>query len=116
MGLYLPINAKGPVSIAVCGRCNTKMQYADLRQDPHVLVIHKDAVDLLRAGTLFGHLQEEDCSVPGWPVVCASQVLQGLQTATDERSLRRTAAQPGPAAGGVLLAWSCEIGLRLPVE
>ncbi len=35
MSLYLPINANGSVSIAVCGRCNTKMQYDDLTQDPN---------------------------------------------------------------------------------
>lgn len=48
MGLYLPINAKGTVAVAVCGRCNTKMQYADLRQDPNTkLWVCEACCDLL---------------------------------------------------------------------
>lgn len=35
MSLYLPLNLKGTVAIAICGRCATKMQYDDLRQDPN---------------------------------------------------------------------------------
>lgn len=33
--LYLPVSAKGSVAISVCPRCQKKMQYADLRQDPN---------------------------------------------------------------------------------
>ena len=35
MSLYLPINAKGSVAIAICTRCQMKVQYASLRTDPN---------------------------------------------------------------------------------
>ena len=35
MSLYLPVSAKGSVAIAVCPRCQKKMQYADLKKDPN---------------------------------------------------------------------------------
>lgn len=35
MSLYLPINAKGSVAIAVCKRCQMKVQYDSLRKDPN---------------------------------------------------------------------------------
>jgi hypothetical protein len=35
MSLYLPINTKGRVSVALCPRCQMKIQYDDLRLDPN---------------------------------------------------------------------------------
>lgn len=35
MSLYLPLNTKGSVAIAVCPRCQKKLQYDDLRKDPN---------------------------------------------------------------------------------
>ena len=35
MSLYLPIRSKGKVAISVCARCQTKMYYDDLVQDPN---------------------------------------------------------------------------------
>ena len=35
MSLYLPVNASGSVAIAVCPRCQKKLQYADLKKDPN---------------------------------------------------------------------------------
>lgn len=33
--LYLPVRAHGSVAIAICPRCQKKVQYADLKQDPN---------------------------------------------------------------------------------
>jgi hypothetical protein len=33
--LYLPVNAHGSVAIAICPRCQKKVQYAALKQDPN---------------------------------------------------------------------------------
>lgn len=35
MSLYLPVKAKGTVAICVCPRCQKKMYYSDLKQDPN---------------------------------------------------------------------------------
>lgn len=35
MSLYLPVRAKGSAAIAVCGRCQQKMYYDDLKKDPN---------------------------------------------------------------------------------
>ena len=35
MSLYLPINRRGSVAIAVCFRCQMKVQYNELRRDPN---------------------------------------------------------------------------------
>ena len=35
MGLYLKPNMRGSVAIAICGRCNQKIQYDDLKVDPN---------------------------------------------------------------------------------
>jgi len=35
MSLYLPVRAKGTVAIAVCFRCQKKVHYDALRQDPN---------------------------------------------------------------------------------
>lgn len=35
MPLYLPVNMKGNVAIAICQRCQRKMQYDELYQDPN---------------------------------------------------------------------------------
>jgi hypothetical protein len=46
MSLYLPVSLKGTAAIAVCGRCNMKMQYDDLRKDPNNgLMVCKDCCD-----------------------------------------------------------------------
>lgn len=34
-GLFLPVHTSGRVSIAICPRCQKKIQYDDLRQDPN---------------------------------------------------------------------------------
>lgn len=48
MSLYLPISATGSVAIAVCGRCNTKIQYDELVQDPNnKLWVCKECCDIL---------------------------------------------------------------------
>ena len=47
-GKYLPLNTHGSVAIAVCPRCQFKVQYADLRQDPNTQNwMCKDCVDVL---------------------------------------------------------------------
>jgi len=33
MPKFLPVNNRSPLSIAVCARCNTKIPYAELRED-----------------------------------------------------------------------------------
>ncbi len=35
MSLYLPINLQGSAAIAICSRCQRKVQYVDLKQDPN---------------------------------------------------------------------------------
>jgi len=35
MPKYLPVNANGPVSVAICNRCGFKIQYVDLKKDPN---------------------------------------------------------------------------------
>jgi len=35
MSLYLPVNLKGSAAIAVCPRCQKKIQYDQLRRDPN---------------------------------------------------------------------------------
>lgn len=35
MSEYLPLNLKGSVAIAVCPRCQRKIQYDDLTRDPN---------------------------------------------------------------------------------
>jgi len=35
MSLFLPVNTKGSVAIAICLRCQKKVQYSDLTKDPN---------------------------------------------------------------------------------
>ncbi len=35
MSLYLPVRTKGKASIAICNRCQMKIYYDDLKQDPN---------------------------------------------------------------------------------
>lgn len=35
MSLYLPVRTKGTAAIAICPRCQTKVYYDDLQQDPN---------------------------------------------------------------------------------
>lgn len=45
MSLYQPLNAKSP-AIAICNRCQMKMNYVDLRKDPNNGNFYcKDCVD-----------------------------------------------------------------------
>ena len=37
MSKFLPVSPHGTVAIALCNRCQTKVQYTDLRQDPNNL-------------------------------------------------------------------------------
>lgn len=48
MSLYLPVNGKGSAAIAVCPRCQKKMHYSELVEDPNNLNWYcGDCVDVL---------------------------------------------------------------------
>lgn len=47
MSLYLPVRSKGGVAIAICFRCQKKVHYATLKQDPNNLNYYcGDCVDI----------------------------------------------------------------------
>lgn len=47
MSLYLPVRTKGSAAIAVCARCQTKVHYDSLKQDPNTLNWYcSDCVDI----------------------------------------------------------------------
>lgn len=48
MSLFLPVARHGSVAIAVCPRCQKKMNYADLKMDPNNSQLYcGDCVDIL---------------------------------------------------------------------
>ena len=60
MSLYLPINAGGSVAIAICPRCQQKIQYSDLQKDPNNQNYYcKECVDIYDPYRLPARLAEE---------------------------------------------------------
>jgi len=48
MSHFLPLRCSSPIAVACCARCQSKVQYADLVQDPNnQLWVCKDCCDLL---------------------------------------------------------------------
>lgn len=63
MSHFLPARRSSPVAVACCARCNFKVQYADLVQDPNnQLWVCKECCDLLDPYRLSAR-QAEDISL-----------------------------------------------------
>lgn len=68
MGRYLPVRTKGSAAIALCGRCQTKVYYADLVQDPNnKMWVCEDCRDVFDPWRLPSRMPENITLEHPWP-------------------------------------------------